>query len=779
MPELLTPGVYFEETKPVPGIGFLRTDIAFFAGMAERGPVGSPTRVVQWEQFRTQFGDFQRTAYLAYSIKGFFENGGDVCWVTRIAAPERITSTSGPQPADRRSSNVANAAGLVSGAVATLTQNRQTQTVGPQPADGSQSFVTDAGGFPPRALVEFRQGPLRGFRHIKARDLATNRLDWDRAMDPAFNLALPITLEVTHRSAQRVLRATGTTVSWEGVIGPEYDLGAAVEVATGAAAAQATLYDRTSHPTLRIRAVNEGSWGERLTVRVGRSSRFAAVTSAETQPGGSIALLLDSITGFRPFQLVQIFQPGVPAPEFRVLDRIDVARRTIAWTGALPAAFSLADAASGARPISVESLEFSLSVSLDGRLAELHDGLSLVAFDKEHYVERAVARTSRLIAVEVLPSAAPVEDRLPDPGASNLTGGAARLFGGRDGTAAIGAVEFMSALDGAADLDEIAILAMPDLMIRPVPLVPTAPRPVEPPDPCSLGPVLPPDAPPPQPALLEQAPALTVDQIARVQQAMLTQCELKMDRFAVLDPPPPQANGSFGQVQSWRRRFDSKYGALYHPWILTPDPLRVENRPVRRVPPSGAVVGVYAANDLELGVHHAPANRPVKFAQGAAEEISDAQQDILNPAQINCLREFPGRGLRVWGARTVSSDPEWRYVNVRRLMSFIEEALEESLAWAVFQPNNFQLRSLITAAVTVFLERLWEQGALVGGTAEQAFYVRCDAENNPDSETTKGRLLIEIGVALVRPAEFVVIRIGRVGESFEIEEKQGRAYGNG
>jgi uncharacterized protein len=778
MPELLTPGVYFEETKPAPGIGFLRTDIAFFAGIAERGPVGAPVRVAQWEQFRAQFGEFQRNAFLAYAIKGFFENGGDVCWVTRVAAPARTTNTSGPQPTDRRSSNVANAAGLVAGAVATLSQTRQTQTVGPQPADRLQSFVVAADGFPPHVLVEFRQGALRSFRTIKARDFATNRLAWDRAIDAAFNLALPVTLVVTHRTQQRVLRTTGTTVSWEGVIGPEYSLATPIEVATGATTSEATLYDATSHPTLRIQAIEPGSWGDRITVHVGRSSRFAAVTSHEPQPAGSVGLKLESVTGFRASQLVGIFQPGAPAPEFRVLDRVEVARQTITWTGALPAAFSLPDAASGARPISVESLEFLLSVSLDGRLAELHDGLSLIASDKDYYVEKAVARTSRLITAQVLPSPAAIQDRLPDPRASNLTGAATRLFGGRDGVAAISTVEFLSALDGAADLDEVAILAIPDLMIRPVPLVTAAPLPVVPPDPCLLGPALPPDAPPPQPILPEQAPSLSVDQISRVQQAMLTQCELKMDRFAILDPPPPPATGSFGQVQSWRLRFESKFGALYHPWILTPDPLRVENRPVRRVPPSGAVVGCYAANDLELGVHHAPANRLVKFAQGAAEEVSDGQQDVLNPAGINCLREFPGRGLRVWGARTVSRDPEWRFVNVRRLMSFVEEALEEGLQWAVFRPNGFQLRSLITASVTVFLERLWEQGALVGARAEEAYFVRCDAENNPDSETARGKLLIEVGVALVRPAEFVVIRIGRIDESFEIEERQGRGYGN-
>lgn len=778
MRELLTPGVYFEDAKAAPGLPSLRTDVAFLVGIAERGPVGSPVRISGWEQFRVRYGEFVRTGYLAYAVKGFFESGGDVCWIMRVAAPERTTQTFGAQPADRRSSNVANPAGLVAGAIATLLQTRQTVTAGVQPADRLRSFVTDVSGFPQGALVQFQQGALRSFRHVKSRDLSTNRLDWDNPLDATLNFALPITLHVIHQTQLRIFRTTGTVVFWEGVIGPEYDLGVAIEIQTGAGKAMLDLFDATAHATLRVTAMSEGSWGNRLTVHVGRSSRFATRTSSETQPIGSVGLVLEGVTGFRRNQLIRIFQPGAGPAEYRVVDRVDVARRTVSWAGALPGGFAIADAANGVRPISIESVEFSLSVALDGVLSELHDSLSLVPTDTQYYVTTSVARTSRLVSVEVLPSLVAFQERLPDPGAANLLGGTGRLSGGRDGTAALSPVEFLEALDSAADVDEIAILAAPDLMIQAQPLVVKNPRQVPVPDPCVLGPLPLPEVPPLEPTLPEQAPSFSLDQMERVQQAMLSQCERKMDRFAVLDPPPPSVPGSFAQVQSWRRRFDSKYGALYHPWILMPDPLRVDNQPVRRVPPSGGVVGVYAATDLELGVHHAPANRVVKFAQGATEQVSDGEQDVLNTMGINCVRDFPGRGLRVWGARTVSSDGEWRYVNVRRLMSFIEEALEEGLAWAVFKPNNDDLRSMIIASVTIFLEQLWGQGALVGATADEAFFVRCDAENNPPDAAAQGKLLIEIGVALVRPAEFVVIRLGRLEDSFEIEEQRGRGYGN-
>ncbi len=323
MAEFLAPGLYFQEAAAAPAIAPLRTDIAFFPGMAERGPVGNPVRVTGWEHFRARYGDFQSTSFLAYSVKAFFENGGAICWIVRIAAPERATQITGPQPADRLSSNVALAEGLVRGAVATLTQIRQTQSTGPQPADRMSSVVLDASAFPPRALVEFRQAALRSFRHVKARDVSVNTLTWDKAIDAGFNLAAPITLLVVHRTAQRVSSVAGTTVSWESPIAAEYDLLAPVDIATGASKAQVQLYDGTSKATLRLRAIEEGSWGNRLTVRVGRSSRFATRTLAKTQPASATSLVVGSVTGFRAHQLVRIFQPGVIAPAFRLLDNVN------------------------------------------------------------------------------------------------------------------------------------------------------------------------------------------------------------------------------------------------------------------------------------------------------------------------------------------------------------------------------------------------------------------------------------------------------------------------
>jgi phage tail sheath protein FI len=222
-------------------------------------------------------------------------------------------------------------------------------------------------------------------------------------------------------------------------------------------------------------------------------------------------------------------------------------------------------------------------------------------------------------------------------------------------------------------------------------------------------------------------------------------------------------------VQSWRNRFDTEFAALYFPWIFVRDPL-VTNQVVRRIPPSGHVAGVYANSDLTVGVHNAPANTPVQWAQALTTEVTANMQGVLNPAGVDCLRVFPGRGLRVFGARTMSSDSSWRFVNVRRLMSMIEHSLLISLQWSVFEPNNAALWNKILVAVSSFLEGIWRGGGLAGNTAEDSFYVKCDATNNPPALNQVGQLVIEIGVAPVIPAEFIIFRIGRSEDTLEVTE---------
>jgi phage tail sheath protein FI len=243
---------------------------------------------------------------------------------------------------------------------------------------------------------------------------------------------------------------------------------------------------------------------------------------------------------------------------------------------------------------------------------------------------------------------------------------------------------------------------------------------------------------------------------------LLSHAEALKYRIAIVDGPE---NASLNEIRKFRGRFDSKYGAIYHPWIEVLDPLErpAQGAPPRRLklPPCGFVAGIYARSDIERGVHKAPANEVIRGLTKFEININKARQDVINPEGINALRFFEGRGNRVWGARTMSSDPEWKYVNVRRLFIYIEHSIDKSTQFAVFEPNNPRLWANIRQAVEDFLLVLWRDGALLGDKPEQAYFVRCDRTTMTQNDIDNGRLICLIGVAPTKPAEFVIFRIGQ------------------
>jgi phage tail sheath protein FI len=248
-----------------------------------------------------------------------------------------------------------------------------------------------------------------------------------------------------------------------------------------------------------------------------------------------------------------------------------------------------------------------------------------------------------------------------------------------------------------------------------------------------------------------------------VQNALIGHAETRRAyRIAVLDTPPLQTPG---QVRDARGRIDSKYAALYYPWVVTPNPLA---RPGRddipreiTLPPSGFVAGVYARNDIERGVYKAPANEVVRGALRFETDINFAQQEVLNPIGVNCLRYLSGRGYRVWGARLASSDPEWKYVSDRRYFNYLESSIDRGTQWAVFEPNGERLWANVRQTISDFLYNEWRGGALLGGSVEEAFFVRCDRSTMTQNDLDNGRLICLIGVAIIKPAEFVIFRIGQ------------------
>jgi uncharacterized protein len=252
---------------------------------------------------------------------------------------------------------------------------------------------------------------------------------------------------------------------------------------------------------------------------------------------------------------------------------------------------------------------------------------------------------------------------------------------------------------------------------------------------------------------------LDMETVKAVQLALIAHCELMGDRMAILDAPPglsPQ------QVKEWRTDlagYDSKYAALYYPWINVFDPATGAEAPM---PPSGHIAGIWARNDTTRGVQKAPANEVVRGAISLATQVTMKEQELLNPGGVNCIRTFPGRGVRVWGARTLSSDPAWRYLNVRRLFNYLEESILTGTQWVVFEPNDDALWARIRRTISAFLVMEWRKGALFGLTPDEAFYVRCDRETNPAESIDAGQVICEIGVAPVKPAEFVVFRLAQI-----------------
>jgi hypothetical protein len=226
-------------------------------------------------------------------------------------------------------------------------------------------------------------------------------------------------------------------------------------------------------------------------------------------------------------------------------------------------------------------------------------------------------------------------------------------------------------------------------------------------------------------------------------------------RFALLDPPQGQSPQA---VRSYRARFESDHAALYYPWVAVADPL---SGAAIHLPPSGFLAGLYARNDAQRGVHKAPANMGLKLAAGLERNLTQAELALLNPEGINSIRHISGRGTMVWGARTISADPEWKYVSLRRCVSYLEHSIANGTLWAVFEANTPQLWDAVRAAVEAFLFAAWRSGALLGAKPEQAFFVRCDRSTMTQNDIDQGRLVCLIGVALIKPAEFVIFRIGQ------------------
>jgi phage tail sheath protein FI len=250
-----------------------------------------------------------------------------------------------------------------------------------------------------------------------------------------------------------------------------------------------------------------------------------------------------------------------------------------------------------------------------------------------------------------------------------------------------------------------------------------------------------------------------------VQTALIAHCELHPNRMAILDAPPgmgPQ------QIKEWRSdvaMYDSAFASLYYPWIKVDNPIGSNGDAEVLIPPSGHVAGVWARTDDTRGVWKAPANDTIRGVLDVERSITQNEQSLLNPIGINCIRPFGTRGIRIWGARTLTSDTDWQYINVRRLFNMVESTIMSGTQWAVFEPNDVTLWEGVTRTLTGYLHGLWQSGALFGASADQAYFVKCDATTNPPESIDAGKLVVEVGLAPVKPAEFVIFRISQNKQS--------------
>jgi uncharacterized protein len=675
------PGVRIERTDSARAEPLvLRTDIAAFVGLAERGPLDTPVAVESWRQFQAHFGERIATAYLAYAVRGFFDNGGRRAWVVRVAA--------------RR-------------------------------FDGSGEVASSEGA----------------------------------------------------RAAWTILR------------------------------------DAAGRPCWRVAASSPGTWGNGLALRLERERPLTQKALAADPGGAGLA----SVAGISPGELVELVQAGGSVQRLLVL--VDSAARRIHWVHPDPRLRTPDQlpwtGLDPALPLQVSRVAYGLSLWQRGvflaRWSDLHpapshprfaghllgptypDHLALLRAPPPRDAQRQPPPPAP-IHIEVLDEGAGLglglgQAPIPAPTAGPEPLG---LSGGTDGLAALQVKDFLGrpwspresdlarlqaarGLQSLAAIEEIALIAIPDILIEPSPEPGLEPQVRPKADPCRTCP------PPPQaltslgpPPPGERPPRFSEPEIVQVQRALLADCEATGDRFAVLSPPLARATDRARGVRAlteWRALLTDlepvRAGALYAPWIgvtqsdALPTPVAGSVAGVRVIPACGHVAGAIARTDLRLGVMRAPANIPLHGLVDLHSAVGDDGHGALNAAGIDVLRAEPGRTPAIQGARTLSDDPLWRYVNTVRMVQALRRAFETVLRFAVFEPNDGPTRAEVAATLIAVLTLFFERGAFAGATPAESFFVRCDSVSTDGAARERGELIALVGIAPAAPAEFVLLRVGR------------------
>lgn len=488
-----------------------------------------------------------------------------------------------------------------------------------------------------------------------------------------------------------------------------------------AKAAQAVLGEADENRFLTLTAANPGAWGNNIQVRFTPSLKNKNKLSEDTDV--TKALVVENAGGYQAEDMVCLQYEATktvdtgedPAPQvksvsyvFGIVENTEGGSITLKELGTAP---------DGGKPQALYLAEWELIVA-DDTASEQYENVSLNA-GRTNFIQHAVLK-SQLISAEAdmaKYAKGALEEKITNMEEPSFT---LCLTGGTDGTVKKTNGDMDPALykgqDGSPDqrtglqafktLSDVSIMAIPGITN------------------------------------------------ASVQSELVSHCDGLKNRFAILDMP--LADKEVPELQEFRENVDSSYAAMYHPWLQCYDSLEKRNV---FLPPSGAVAGIYGRTDNTRGVHKAPANEVVRNCTGLSVRYNEAEQGKLNPKGINLIRSLPGQGIRVWGARTCSSDGNWKYVNVRRLFIFIEESIKANTNWVVFEPNDEMLWSRVEGTIRVFLTAQWRNGALAGSTADEAFFINIGKSTMTEDDILNGRLICVIGVAPVRPAEFVIFRI--------------------
>jgi uncharacterized protein len=644
MPEYLSPGVYIEEieigAKPIEGVS---TSTAGFLGETERGTT-LPRLVTSWLEYQRIFGSyFGSGKYLPYAVEGFFRNGGQRCYIARIAKATAAAASGALKTSGLSSAFTVNAAGrgawgnrvivkASNGAVSgtfTLTvfywKNLPTKLYDPE---------MDSKSMPRPSTVEVIDGLNLDESSADFYKTKINKLSNLISVDPTSTKATVIPSSIDGKAQAGT--ASTITLALANSVDPT---GLLVTITKGTGAKQVrkiSAYNSTTKVAtvdtafdFAPDATSEYSINKLVLLADGVDSSELTGTAVANADSTKIDLGTSAVADGNYIGMTVIISSGVGVGQSAKISAYDGATH-------------------------LATVDSAWATALDNTSKyRLEDKIKLIDYQ----------------------------------GASITTPGK------------------KEALNGFSEISDISIV---------------------------------------------YSPHARESDIAGLASEIISHCENMKDRFAIIESGPLETSPV--------KTTDSKYAAYYYPWVYVVDPATGS---LVKIPPGGLIAGIYARTDTEKGVHKAPANEVVKGVDSVEFPISKGRQDTLNPVGVNCIRAFNGRGILLWGARTMSNDPLWKYINVRRLFLYLEKSIENGTQWVVFEPNNEKLWARMKQTISQFLTTVWKSGALMGTTPEEAFFVKCDRTTMTQDDIDNGRLIVVIGVAPTKPAEFVIFRIAQ------------------